>query len=112
MDEINTYNDFLEYCAMIADEQITNPSMNGYRYGIREDVQGSEYVIWDRRVMSVLRVLPTNTILDYEEELKGEGFESDSFMAWAREIVAKALYWTSVETYITLRNQVTTEKPR
>lgn len=109
MDEIKTYDDFLEYCSMIADEQINNPSMSGYRYGIREDVQGSEYVIWDRRVMSVLRVLSTNTILDYEEELKLEGMQSNSFMTWAREIVTKALYANSIEKYIEMRKELTGE---
>ena len=102
MSEIKSYEEFISYCEMIAEEAKDNPCMNGYRYGIRESVEGSEHVIYEWKAVALLKHLDVNEILDAEEELQYEGFgveETKTLRDWAVAIVTKVMYYTALAKY-------------
>ena len=104
MSEIKSYEEFISYCEMIAEEAKDNPCMNGYRRGIRESVEGSEHVIYEWKAVALLKHLGIEVILDAEEELKYEGFgvyENKTLREWAVAIVTKVMYYTALAKYST-----------
>lgn len=104
MQEIESYEGFITYCEMIAEEEKNNPCAEGYRYGIRNSVETCEHVIYEWKAVSMLRHLDVNEILDAEEELQYEGFgagETKTLRDWAVAIVTKVMYYTAVAKYST-----------
>ena len=104
MSEIKSYEEFISYCEMIAQEAKDNPNMNGYRYGIREDVESCEHVIYEWKAVALLKHLDINEILDAEETLQYEGFGADepkTLREWAVAIVTKVMYYTAIAKYST-----------